>query len=399
MTSKRINRVIPRLIGELQRPLVSQEGVALILVTWVVVLLTIVITEFTFSTKTESTISTNFKEDTQCYYLALAGFNKALAERLNPLVQCVLTGPDGKLIFKQKPSLDKTTGTYDQSHEISEGDLPKRDKLALSQGTYSYDIVDESSKIDLNALARGSDANRNVLKRLLEQGAGMQEGTDMDIIIDSIFDWVDPRKDIHRANGAKDDYYHSLPVPYDCKNGPFYTVEELLLVKGVTPEILYGSDYRPAGKDIDEYGLPLVSGQSGNTSGIIKYLTVWGGGMPNPYTADVATLKIFYGEEAGESMKKNLYSEDGKLLKDCNNSSSTFSITAHGQVGAMSHHIFGVVSFGFKNNTPMVRYLYWNDNYIPPQRQNRSALQASMFSLDGLLKLFVGARSPRPWNG
>ncbi|HEX8949124.1 MAG TPA: helix-hairpin-helix domain-containing protein, partial [Dissulfurispiraceae bacterium] len=42
-------------------------------------------------------------------------------------------------------------------------------------------------------------------------------------------------------HGAESDYYMSLPNPYKAKNADFDTLEELLLVKGVTPELLYGS--------------------------------------------------------------------------------------------------------------------------------------------------------------
>src|SRR5204862_6377930 len=50
-----------------------------------------------------------------------------------------------------------------------------------------------------------------------------------------------PASDDPSANGAKSDYDETLSPPYDSKNGPFDTVEELLLVKGMIPSILYGS--------------------------------------------------------------------------------------------------------------------------------------------------------------
>ena len=62
-------------------------------------------------------------------------------------------------------------------------------------------------------------------------------GEDKDLlvntIVDSILDWKDP-DDFHRLQGAESDYYQSLPHPYKAKNGNFDTVEELILVKGVT---------------------------------------------------------------------------------------------------------------------------------------------------------------------
>jgi type II secretory pathway component PulK len=60
-------------------------------------------------------------------------------------------------------------------------------------------------------------------------------------VADSILDWLDA-DDEPREYGAESDYYASLDPPYACKNGPLDTVEELLRVKGVTPQLLFGSD-------------------------------------------------------------------------------------------------------------------------------------------------------------
>jgi general secretion pathway protein K len=65
------------------------------------------------------------------------------------------------------------------------------------------------------------------------------DDTNKNIIVDSIMDWRD-KDNFHRANGAEDEYYLALPEPYKCKNGDFTSIEELLLVRGVTPEIFYG---------------------------------------------------------------------------------------------------------------------------------------------------------------
>jgi general secretion pathway protein K len=67
---------------------------------------------------------------------------------------------------------------------------------------------------------------------------GMEEHA-RDTVVDSILDWIDP-DDFRRINGAENDYYQSLKEPYNCKNGPLDSIEELLLVRGVTPELFYG---------------------------------------------------------------------------------------------------------------------------------------------------------------
>jgi len=58
-------------------------------------------------------------------------------------------------------------------------------------------------------------------------------------IVDSILDWRD-ENDLHRINGAENAYYQALSDPYDCKNGDFDAIEELLMVRGITPDIFYG---------------------------------------------------------------------------------------------------------------------------------------------------------------
>ena len=92
-------------------------------------------------------------------------------------------------------------------------------------------MVSESGRINLNRVSE--PFLRKVIKYFVETGE------QRDILVDSILDWRDP-DDFHRMNGAENDYYRSLPEPYDCKNGDFDSVEELLLVRGMTPELFYG---------------------------------------------------------------------------------------------------------------------------------------------------------------
>lgn len=58
-------------------------------------------------------------------------------------------------------------------------------------------------------------------------------------IADAILDWID-EDDEPREFGAEIEYYSGLG--YGPKNGPLDTLEELLLVRGVTPDLLFGAD-------------------------------------------------------------------------------------------------------------------------------------------------------------
>ena len=61
-------------------------------------------------------------------------------------------------------------------------------------------------------------------------------------IADAILDWMDA-DDIPREFGAEVDYYSALSTPYLPRNGPLATLEELLMVRGVTMDLLFGRDW------------------------------------------------------------------------------------------------------------------------------------------------------------
>ena len=60
----------------------NQNGIALMIVLWVLVLLAALATEFAFSMRTEVNTTRNYKEDVESYYLAKAGIQLAFAELL-----------------------------------------------------------------------------------------------------------------------------------------------------------------------------------------------------------------------------------------------------------------------------------------------------------------------------
>ena len=60
-------------------------------------------------------------------------------------------------------------------------------------------------------------------------------------IANAILDWIDADDDA-APGGAENEYYIGLSPAYRCKNGPLDSLEELLLVQGVTPELLFGND-------------------------------------------------------------------------------------------------------------------------------------------------------------
>jgi hypothetical protein len=99
-----------------------------------------------------------------------------------------------------------------------------------------YGLEDESTRLNLNVLLILDQQVAGSGRTLLMALPGMTED-----VADAILDWLDP-DDTPREAGAEVDYYSGLSPAYAPKNGPVDTVEELLLVRGVTPQLLFGVD-------------------------------------------------------------------------------------------------------------------------------------------------------------
>ena len=101
----------------------------------------------------------------------------------------------------------------------------------LSQAGLGF--TDAERKLNLNALREN---NAGVLVQLLGLlGADPETARG---ITAAVVDWKDEDSaTTHSPDGAEEDYYSRLPRPYRCKNRAFDNVEELLLVRGMTPEI------------------------------------------------------------------------------------------------------------------------------------------------------------------
>jgi len=295
-------------------------GVALILVVWVIVVLIAIVGEFSYSMRTEINITRNFKEEEEAYQLALAGIQQAKAEILNAkdLSKMYVDG-NGVLIIDP------------------ESELPER-KDNLGKGNYQYTITDENGRMNLNT------ATMEQLRSIFDN-AGI-ESTEIDTIIDSIFDWRDT-DDLHMLNGAEDDYYQSLDRPYSCKDGPFSLPEELLLVKGITPGIFYGSNANSEQEAID---------------GIGKYFTVYGSGAINKWTAPRAVLEAAYGPDEASNI---ITQREAGLINVPPGSqavSGFFSIisTGNNADGTIKRTVKTVV----QKEDDSLETIYWNDNII-----------------------------------
>ncbi|MGH7412439.1 MAG: general secretion pathway protein GspK, partial [Candidatus Methylomirabilis sp.] len=235
-------------------------------VLWILAFLGVVFTTFMFSMRTELAAAANFREEAEAYYLAEAGVYRAVAEIMNADRN---VPPDSSLY----DALDERWHTNPSAYE----------GVPLGRGHYWVTVSDEESKIPLNG------AGDAILRRLLSN-SGVRDERLISVIVDSIQDWRDADT-LHRLSGAEDNYYLSLPVPYKAKNGDFETIDELLLVKGMTPEILYGNAGTGERRAALEAQLPWERElQSGEYRGIARHLSIYSVGRVNVNTASPEVL-------------------------------------------------------------------------------------------------------------
>ncbi|HET57173.1 MAG TPA: general secretion pathway protein GspK [Deltaproteobacteria bacterium] len=127
------------------------------------------------------------------------------------------------------------------------GEVSLQSAAAFGIGHCEVRVVDESGKIPLNMLVDENgvvEVWHDVLERFFSLplfGLSEQEACD---IVDAVTDWIDEDDDI-TGFGAERGYYRGLASPCDCKNGPLDTIDELLLVKGVTEDLFHGRDDVP----------------------------------------------------------------------------------------------------------------------------------------------------------
>ena len=139
--------------------------------------------------------------------------------------------------------------------------------------TIRFGLSNESGKLNLNILAtEEEEVEGDAVNRLMYIPNMTEE------IASAILDWIDEDED-PRPYGVESDYYSTLESPYYAKNAPLESLDELLLVRDVTPEMLYGEDTNRNGildpnENDGDATLPLDNADGVLDVGWFAYLTV-----------------------------------------------------------------------------------------------------------------------------
>ena len=223
------------------------RGSALMIVLVVVMIVSLGAYTFSELMFTHNETATLSSQNIQAKWLVDAGIDVARVHLLQPHEQRMSAGGD-----YDNPTIFQAANVITDPNPNLTGNFtliaPNLDSDGFTAG-FRYGLEDESSRLNLNSLVIADTYATNGGREMLMSLPGMTVD-----IADAIMDWIDEDDDT-REFGAEFDYYQSLGSPYEPNNGPFNTVEELLLVRGVVPELLFGADINRNGQ-IDTHEEP-----------------------------------------------------------------------------------------------------------------------------------------------
>lgn len=174
-----------------------QSGMALLLVLWVLVLISVLVSSFVLNAGTEAVSARNLVDSVRARTAAEAGLHRAVYELRN-------TEPENRWIGNGREYT-----------------------FAIEDFEVHVKLWDESGKIDINA------ADVSVLSQLLVS-VDMNK-KEADALAAAIVDWRDP-DDLVLPNGAEKPQYQRAKLSYVPRNRPFETLGELQQVLGMDYE-------------------------------------------------------------------------------------------------------------------------------------------------------------------
>jgi len=202
---------------------------------WCLALLSLVVMGVLHTARLDLMVQKNYGDRIQAHYLALAGIEKAKALLYNDMRE------------RNRSRKNHTGDLYDDPQDFRGVKFGRGQFSIFRQGREEeggniiYGLSDEESRLNVNYAAAEE----------LAKLPGMSPD-----IVAAILDWRDADHNIS-PGGAEAEYYTTVSPPYLPRDGAIQTTRELLMVRGISPEILLGG-----GEDFPD----LEEQESGSTS-------------------------------------------------------------------------------------------------------------------------------------
>ncbi len=341
-------------------PLVDEGGVALVLTLLIITLISVIVLDVNYLMRVDVHASANFRDGLRAYYMAKGGVN--------------LTRELFSRNIQEWEELKRTllTGT------------PQT--LPLGDGEVTLRVIDETGKINLNALVIETAAGEQTSTGKALQAAG-QTATDPQeanpwiliaqdlfqrlgidpLLVEAIVDWIDVDEVPIGPGGAESNYYRSLEKPYTARNGPMETIAELRLIRGFTDEVLLKLGAKRVGGIVDPAtnlylaALPLPQGGGWRVN-----LNTAPPLLLRSLTRDVGRYAELIVQRRSQSRIEKITDLQqlgitGEALQDFERlgavDSTYYSIEARGNVGEMSKQVTALIRAGADQGGSQI--LYW----------------------------------------
>lgn len=278
-----------------------QKGVALVMAIVAIAMLTALIADLQERTATAYAVGTAQRDRLKAEYMARSGLNltRLLIARepqvrqvIAPLYQSVFGRPPPMLpIWNHASLLLRPFCEYETSRGMNVGiDFGNAQGLGTTDAMCEVNAYAENSKINVNMplTLAGNQAKRSLAMNLFAMMGGYHSPSPFDPIfserdpdgqfsnrqdvLSALIDWWD--YDTQRTNfdpgraevteaGSEEDLYRRLDEPYDAKNAPFDSLEELRMVRGISDDFwatfIEPRPDRPQDRTITIYGSGLVN--------------------------------------------------------------------------------------------------------------------------------------------
>lgn len=263
----------------------NERGIAMIIVMMVILVLGVLAGGFAYSMKVETKLAQNSGFEGDLEWMGRSGVELAryiLVETLN-------------VPAEQWDSLNQKwaggpMGTNESLLMVS------LENNQLGPGMFSIKITDLDRKVNINLI---NEVSVPIFQQALN--AVGADPADIATISDSFLDWVDIDENPHLSGSESSDYIANPNpgfAPYVAKNGPLDDLSELLLIRGVTPEIYLGTADPSLNRSVAPpmplafLGAPTVAA---GPVGLIDLFTPISSGMLNINTVSAQVLQLIPG--------------------------------------------------------------------------------------------------------
>jgi len=284
----------------------ERRGVALVMVLGAITVLTVFLVELQEDTSASLSAALSDRDSMRAEFAARSAVNLGrLLIASEPAVRRGIT-PLFAMMGRNPPQIpvwafaDKVLGPFNGEEggkafaELAGIDAAATKNTGLGDISFEIRVVDEDSKLNLNAPAEGTLlaqdrygagflglATGTQYDPLFEAADGDGQFSDRTAICSAIADWTDFDENQYGCNplaqnaigaGSEDSFYETLGLGYRRKNAPYDSIDELRLVRGVS-EDFWSTFVEPDPTDPDS-----------------RVMTVWGQSKINVNTANAMTL-------------------------------------------------------------------------------------------------------------